>query len=380
MVQRVFIKEEILLWAIEESQLPLEKIKAKFPSIDSWIDHSKDPTFQQLKSFADFLHVPFGYMFLDESPKKELLYAEFRAIANKKPMMSKNLEDLLSEMTIRQNWMREYREDQGYEPFEFVGKFQHKSVAEVKEFIYEALVIENYWSENLRNFDEAYSSLKKRIEDLGVLIMQSGVVGTNTHRKLDIHEFRGFVLLDPFAPLVFINTNDSKAGMIFTLMHEFIHVLMGEENILDIDEENLSYIDVEKKVNLITSKILMPDEILFDHKFTNIHSEIIEIAKKLKVSSFSLAIKLKQMGLITQSIVEEVKKTSIENFEENNKKEKKSNPDFYTVLNSKLSPSFSEAVISQTRAGEITFTEAFNLLGVKGNTFDKFANTFFNYG
>lgn len=380
MVQRVFIKEEILLWAIEESQLPLEKIKAKFPSIDSWIDHSKDPTFQQLKSFADFLHVPFGYMFLDESPKKELLYAEFRAIANKKPMMSKNLEDLLSEMTIRQNWMREYREDQGYEPFEFVGKFQHKSVAEVKEFIYEALVIENYWSENLRNFDEAYSSLKKRIEDLGVLIMQSGVVGTNTHRKLDIHEFRGFVLLDPFAPLVFINTNDSKAGMIFTLMHEFIHVLMGEENILDIDEENLSYIDVEKKVNLITSKILMPDEILFDHKFTNIHSEIIEIAKKLKVSSFSLAIKLKQMGLITQSIVEEVKKTSIENFEENLKKEKKSNPDFYTVLNSKLSPSFSEAVISQTRAGEITFTEAFNLLGVKGNTFDKFANTFFNYG
>ena len=319
-------------------------------------------------------------MFLDESPKKELLYAEFRAIANKKPMMSKNLEDLLSEMTIRQNWMREYREDQGYEPFEFVGKFQHKSVAEVKEFIYEALVIENYWSENLRNFDEAYSSLKKRIEDLGVLIMQSGVVGTNTHRKLDIHEFRGFVLLDPFAPLVFINTNDSKAGMIFTLMHEFIHVLMGEENILDIDEENLSYIDVEKKVNLITSKILMPDEILFDHKFTNIHSEIIEIAKKLKVSSFSLAIKLKQMGLITQSIVEEVKKTSIENFEENLKKEKKSNPDFYTVLNSKLSPSFSEAVISQTRAGEITFTEAFNLLGVKGNTFDKFANTFFNYG
>jgi Zn-dependent peptidase ImmA (M78 family) len=163
-------------------------------------------------------------------------------------------------------------------------------------------------------------------------------------------------------------------------MHEFIHVLMGEENILDIDEENLSYIDVEKKVNLITSKILMPDEILFDHKFTNIHSEIIEIAKKLKVSSFSLAIKLKQMGLITQSIVEEVKKTSIENFEENLKKEKKSNPDFYTVLNSKLSPSFSEAVISQTRAGEITFTEAFNLLGVKGNTFDKFANTFFNYG
>ena len=70
MVQRVFIKEEILLWAIEESQLPLEKIKAKFPSIDSWIDHSKDPTFQQLKSFADFLMFRLDICFLMSLQKR----------------------------------------------------------------------------------------------------------------------------------------------------------------------------------------------------------------------------------------------------------------------------------------------------------------------
>ncbi len=382
MVQRVVIKDDLILWAIEESQLPFDEIKAKFPSVESWIDHSKDPTFLQLKSFADYLHIPFGYFFLDESPKKELLYAEFRAIANKKPTMSKNLEDTLSEMTIKQNWMREYREDQGYEPFKFVGNFRHKNSAEIKEFIYKALVIEDYWSENEKNLDEAYSSLKRRIEELGVLIMQSGIVGANTHRKLDIHEFRGFVLLDPYAPLVFVNTNDSKAGMIFTLIHEFIHLLMGDEDILDIDEESLGYIDAERRVNRITSMILIPDEILLGYKFTNddVYTEITEIAKKLKVSSLSVAIKLKEMGTITQSQLEEVKRTSIENFEKSLRKGNKGGPDFFTVLNSKLSPSFSEAVISQTLAGEIPFTEAYGLLGVKGKTFDKFANTFFNYG
>jgi len=382
MVQRVFIKEEILLWAIEESQLPFEEIKAKFPSIESWIDHTKVPTFLQLRSFADYLHVPFGYLFLDESPRKELLYAEFRAIANKKPKMSKNLEDTLSEMTIRQYWMREYREDQGYEPCKFVGYFQHKNSAEIKEFIHEALVIEDYWSENEKNLDDAYSSLKKRIEKLGVLIMQSGIVGINTHRKLDIHEFRAFVLLDLYAPLIFINTNDSKAGMIFSLMHEFIHLLIGDEDILDVDEENLGYIDAERRVNRITSLILIPDEILLGSKFTNknFYFEITEIAKKLKVSSLSVSIKLKEMGTISQAQLEEVKRISLENFEKKLRKVSKSGPDFFTVLNSKLSPSFSEAVISQTRAGEIPFTEAYSLLGVKGKTFEKFSDTFFNYG
>lgn len=382
MVQRVEIKDDLIVWAIEESQLPFDQIKAKFPTVESWIDHSKDPTFTQLKSFSDYLHVPFGYFFLDEPPERELLYAEFRAIANKKPSMSKNLEDTLTEMTIKQNWMQDYREIQGYEPINFVGSFKHDSSTQIKEFIYEALEIKEYWSENARNLDDAYSSIKERFENLGILIMQSGVVGTNTHRKLDINEFRGFVLLDLYAPFIFVNTNDSKTGMIFTLMHEFIHLLMGNEDILDQGEEFYDDNDVEKRINQITSMILIPDEIILNRQFSqeNIFSEINEIGRKLKVSSLSVSIKLKEMGIITQSEVDEVRKISLENFEKKSKKEKKGNPDFIKVLNSKLSSSFSEAVISQTLSGKIPFTEAYGLLGVKGKTFDKFKDYFFNYG
>ncbi len=43
-------------------------------------------------------------------------------------------------------------------------------------------------------------------------MQNGGVVGSNTRRKLDIEEFRGFMLYDEYAPLIFINANDSISG------------------------------------------------------------------------------------------------------------------------------------------------------------------------
>ena len=103
------------------------------------------------------------------------------------------------------------------------------------------------------------------------------------------------------------------------------------------------------------------------------------MAKKLKVSTLSLAVRLKQKRQISQAQLDEVRTQSIENFEKFASLEKKGNPDFFRVQNSKLSPFFSEAVINQSLTGEIPFTEAYRLLGVKGTSFEKFKEYFFKY-
>lgn len=145
--------------------------------------------------------------------------------------------------------------------------------------------------------------------------MQNGIVGGNTHRKLEIKEFRGFMLYDEFAPLIFINTNDSQAGKIFTLIHEYIHMLFEKDDIfIDKDLKIDNDLDLEYRINKITAEFLMPKSHIRSEWNSNENSlsQIENLSILFNVSKIALAIRLETLGMINRSLINKVKEITNE--------------------------------------------------------------------
>ncbi len=377
---KIKINKEIYLWAIEESRKDLGEIKDRFEKIEKWISQEDYPTFRQVENLANFLKVPLGYMFLDRPPKTNLIESEFRTIGNKMPEMSKDLQDTLYSMGRKRDWLSGYRKEKGWEKlapdgFDISNEDINTSCLHAKKFV----DLDEYWYKEHRDNSSAFKYLREKLEDKGIIVMQSGVVGSNNRRKLNVKEFRGFLLYDDFAPLIFINNRDSETGKIFTLIHEYIHFLLQEDDIfVDVDKtiEN----NDEKEINKITAEFLTPAshvEELWDNSKPEIE-QIEELSRLFHTSRLAVAIKLKNIGKIPQHVVNKIRQKTEMDLRGGDSETSGGN--YYNTNRSRFGDSFLRAVIQGAESGDISYTYAFDLLGGSAKTYDYFKEEFMSYG
>ena len=286
---KVSIKPEIIEWAVKQSGEPEEKIEKNFPKLSQWMSQDALPTVKQLEAFAKMTHIPFGYLLLDKVPALHRVQVpDFRTIKNKSvDGYSRNLQDTIDMMKGRQEWLREYKENEDYVKVSFVGSAT-KSMS-TKVFLrkmYEALCLTEGWQIELATKEETFNILRNHIEDAGVIVFVNGVVGSNTHRRLDLNEFRGFALADEYAPLIFINGVDSVAGRIFTLAHELVHIFLGQDGVDDSSE---------RFCNAMTAAFLIPEEIFSKLWKENPH-DFSHYEKTFKVSQPALFVAALKRG------------------------------------------------------------------------------------
>ena len=124
---------------------------------------------------------------------------------------SPNLRDTVYLCQLRQDWYREHALAQGERPLELVECASlADSVNAIAADIRTKLKIDLDDRASLPTWTEALRRLIRNTDEAGVLVMVSGVVGTDNRRKLDPAEFRGFALTDRLAPVVFVNGADTK--------------------------------------------------------------------------------------------------------------------------------------------------------------------------
>ncbi len=223
------VTPKLISWACERSGYPYEKIESKFKNLSNWISGESQPTWKQFHDFARMVHVPFGYLFLKEPPKENLPIPDFRTLDSAPVYQpSPNLLDTIDLCQFRQDWYREFIVSEKLEQVELIGSESLKTAPKtVASKMRELLRFEPIVIKNKVNKDAMFSLLTNRLEEIGILVMVSGIVGSNSHRRLDLQEFRGFALCDSYAPIIFINGADSKAAQLFTLCHELAHLTLA---------------------------------------------------------------------------------------------------------------------------------------------------------
>ena len=346
--------------------MEVEVLERRFPKYLQWESGAALPTLKQLERLASATHAPVRYFFLAEPPDEPLPIPDLRTVGSmsvKKP--SPNMLSTVYMCQQRQDWYREFASAEGSAPLPFIGSETTASdTGRVAALIRRALNFDATTQAALPTWSEALRHLIESADGLGVLVMVNGIVGNNTHRKLNPDEFRGFALVDDLAPLVFINGADTKAAQMFTLAHELAHLWLGQSAVSDSAPNTLSSWGIEAWCNGVAAEVLVPLSTLrqeFRHD-EDLPMALVRLTRRFKVSALVLLRRLHDMGALGDVAFREAYRAEHERLVA---VARSSGGSFFPTLRSRVGRRFGHALVTDTLAGRTSFSESFRLLGIK---------------
>lgn len=375
----VNIRPEILNWAL--NQTTEEKLGEKLmANIRQWSVGTKTPTFNQIEDFSRKSNIPLGYFFLQTPPEEQIKLLEYRTIDSKEMTEpSRNLLDTIYEMEAVQEWMIEYKRDMGFDSVEYVGCMKNVTDKDsIVNRIRQDLDLEKEWYKECQDLSAAFNKIRNCLEKCGILVMMSGVVGKNTHRILDLNEFRAFAMIDDLAPLIFINGADFWGGRLFSLCHEIVHIWLGEDDLYN-DRRNSG--DGAKPIEVICNAVageLMVPTTVFLEKWSqsqkeDVYQKIEDLSKVFLCSESVIARRALDNNRISKDVYNQVVSNAIEAYNQL-KQEKGPGGNYYNTARSRLDGAFVRALCESVNAGRTSYTEAYRLTNTTGKTFSEVAS------
>ena len=342
----------------------------------AWLGGEKKPTLAQVRDLSRKLHVPFGVFFLEEAPQESPAMTEFRTMDSAHAgNLSQDLQDTIMKMLQLQDWMRdEVRENYG--ELSFVGCCGNvTSTDRIISVFREVFQVSLEWHLNCKTANDVFNLARKKCNQAGILVFMNGIVGQNNRRKLNLKEFRAFTLVDPIAPLIFINACDSMPGRIFSILHEMTHILLGCSNLYDEEEIHADFSNSQEAIcNKVAAEILVPD-CLFRKLWRSRNEEVLEriryVSRFFKCSLTVVARKALSNDFINKGQYNYFAQLFKEEAEKYSAKHKPSGGNYYAMQKSRLDPLLLETVVRSIDEGKTSYTEAYRLTDTTRKTFDK---------
>lgn len=355
MAKEVAINTENLKSYIKASNIPMEIIRKDVPKIEDILEGKKKPTFNQISKIAKRLNLPTGVLLLKQKIDSTATSVNFRTINSQTiDDMSPELRDTILEMQEKQEFLKSEIEDS----LDFVGSFTINDSSEDLLHTVQAHLGMDDRKKRLEKYRE-------KISQAGVFVFFNGKVKDNSHRKLDLSEFRGFALSDSKAPIIFINQRDSKTGRLFTLIHEFVHLFLGDSDLYTSKEARSSN-SLEALVNKVTGEILVPKQELNNLLTADqtYRQQLSHLAHSFEVSQYVITRRLLDCQFISQKEYDAIIKELDLEFESSPKRKEDSGGNYRLNLNFRMDHNFFNYVNNAVLQNKITYTDAFNIVGV----------------
>ncbi|KUK49757.1 MAG: Putative Zn peptidase [Parcubacteria bacterium 33_209] len=296
----VKINPEIIKWARESSGFSIEEIakkikttKENYKKIERGI---KSPTFKQLDLLANYFKRPVAIFFLPRPPEEPSFASSFRILPKTEQEFSKELKLAIRKTRYYQSIANSLWKDLGMATNSaIIKRTLNDNPIEIAKKERGEIGISAEEQYKWQNSYIAFNFWRECIELKNILVFQF---------KFPIKDARGYSLMDKEPPVIAINSSDNILARIFTLFHEYAHIILGITEIYSGEEEINLDKEVENWCDRFASEFLLPEEnFKRDNeiyiKTRKLSSEIIDnLSKKFKVSKKAVLTRLRTLDLI----------------------------------------------------------------------------------
>jgi Zn-dependent peptidase ImmA (M78 family)/transcriptional regulator with XRE-family HTH domain len=371
MADRVNIPKERYSWAIQRAGLTVDGYMNSHPNVplSEWMSGEKEPTVKQLEAFAKSVNVPFGYLFLEKTPKEEVPFPMFRGEAGRSDHFDLNVYDTVNSLQLRQDWLEDYLQENEIDTCKYIRSVTLQTpVGETVSKLRTMLGLQPRWAFGLVRTEAAVSKMTEALEGAGIFVAYNGVVGNNTRRPISVSECRGFALVNDTAPYIFVNSGDAPTAQLFTLVHETVHLMLGI-SAGHAEADTLCHDANEKYCDMVAAEFLVPAAEL--RSVWN--GDIKDTARKFRVSELVVARRAHDMGLLTNDEYNafwmEYRKRPLK------KRERESGGgNFYRTSVKRVGRLFAIHVKNAVADRQLSYLDAYRLTGLYGNTYTHFMN------
>ncbi len=370
------IAPSILSWALNEAEYNSAS-ESVINKLNNWKNGENKPTFAQLKEVSKKLHIPFGYFLLDVPPVENIPLLEFRTVNNSSfERPTRELIDTIHAMENIIDWTKSYLIEEGLSPNKYVGLLKNENdVQKIADQVRNVLGIKKTWYEDVKSVNEAFRLLRERISEAGIIVMMNGTVGSDGHRKLEIEEFRAFAIPDSYAPLIFVNRSDSNNGILFSLIHELTHILLGKKNLYNAQFYDTKLNGQDEKIcNAVAAEILVPRKEFIDKWKTvsvnqlPLNTIVDKVASYFKCGTVVIARRALDFRFINQNDYLKISDLAKQKYLDREKNKAKGG-NYYKTLKTRLDRRFVSMLFSSVEEGKTPYTEAYRLTGTNRNSF-----------